>query len=250
MPDITEIVTQIRNGSLSFDRRHYALCLAHGIFMAQQCGYNKLIAIEFGVGEGNGLRSLVHIVDFYRQQFNIDIEVYGFDNATGLPQPQGYRDHPEIWNQGDFKLQNPKELSSSLPPWAHLIIGDIADTVPEFTKEFISNDYKIGFISVDVDYYTSTVSTLKILDMPSNNYLPAVPMYFDDINWLMTFSKYAGQELAIEEFNASHSDRKLESKERYMIDNFYVCHIFDHPVRTGAECPLTPLYAPKSGPFW
>lgn len=243
MISISEVSAQIRTGALPFDRKHYALGLAHGVLMAQQCGYNKLTAIEFGVGEGGGLKSLIHIADYFRNQFGIDIEVYGFDNATGLPAPQGYRDHPELWSTGQFKLPNVDELKASLPTWAHLIIGDIANTVPEFIKEYETTDYKIGFISVDVDYYTSTVSTLKVLDMSSQNYVPAVPMYFDDINWHITFSKYAGQELAIEEFNKQHELRKLESKENFQIENFYVCHIFDHPMRTGDERPITPITA-------
>lgn len=243
MAHISEIATHIRSGALRFDRKHYALSLAHGILQAQQCGYNKLTAIEFGVGEGGGFRSLVHCAGYFRDQFGIEIEVYGFDNATGLPAPQGYKDHPELWAQGAFRLPNVDQLRSELPPWAHLVIGDIADTVPEFTKTFEQNDSKIGFISVDVDFYTSTAATLKVLDMPPLNYVPAVPMYFDDIKWHITFSKYAGQELAIEEFNRDHELRKLESKENFMIENFHVCHIFDHPIRTGEVKPIWPLDA-------
>lgn len=243
MADITQTAENIRNGTLAFDRRHYALGLLHGILQAQQCGYTKIAAFEFGVGQGGGLRSLVEIAKHFRDEFGMDIEVYGFDNATGLPPPAGYRDHPELWNQGEFRLGDVEGLRNSLPPWAHLIIGDIANTVPEFIKEFEINKHKIAFIAVDVDFYSSTVSTLKILDMPPLNYVPAVPMYFDDINWHIIFSKYAGQELAIHEFNDSHDVRKLESKERFMIENFYVCHIFDHPIRTGQERYKSPLSA-------
>jgi hypothetical protein len=243
MADITQIAEKTRNGELGFDRRHYALALLHGILQAQQCGYTKIAAFEFGVGTGGGLRSLVHCAGYFRDQFGMDIEVYGFDNATGLPQPAGYRDHPELWKSGEFLLGDVEGLRNSLPSWAHLIIGDIADTVPEFIKEFETNEHKIAFISVDVDFYSSTESALKILDMPPLNYVPAVPMYFDDINWHITFSKYAGQELAIEEFNSSHELRKLESKEKFMIENFYVCHVFDHPVRTGKEQPESSLSA-------
>lgn len=243
MANISEIAQSIRNGTMHFDRKHYALALAHGILQAQQCGYDKLTAIEFGVGTGGGLRSLVHIVDYYRTQFNIDIDVFGFDNATGLPDPQGYRDHPELWSRGGFALNDVQGLKNSLPSWAHLIIGDIADTIPQFVEDYQKNDHKIAFISVDVDYYTSSVASLKVLDMAPLNYVPAVPMYFDDINWHITFSKYAGQELAIEEFNAAHELRKLDCKERFMIENFYVCHIFDHPIRTGEHRPASPVDA-------
>jgi len=140
-------------------------------------------------------------------------------------------------------------LVSKLPEWAKLIVGDIKQTLSEFIETFQKSDSKLAFASIDVDLYSSTVPTLKIFEMPPEFYVPAVPIYLDDVNWLITFSKYAGEQLAVEEFNQRKKFRKIESKENFNIENFYVCHIFDHPVRTGAVKARTnfEIYAKPKG---
>lgn len=249
MASVQEVAKMIRDGSISFERNHYALSLLHGIIQAQHCGYDKITAIEFGVGQGGGLLSLVNAAECFRKLFNIEIEVFGFDTCTGLPEIKDFRDHPEIWDQGGFKTSNVDDLVSKLPEWAKLIVGDIKQTLPEFIKTFQKSDSKLAFASIDVDLYSSTVPTLKIFEMPPEFYVPAVPIYLDDVNWLITFSKYAGEQLAVEEFNQRKEFRKIESKENFNIENFYVCHIFDHPVRTGAVKARThfEIYAKPKG---
>jgi hypothetical protein len=34
----------------------------------------------------------------------VKIDVYGFDTGKGLPPPRTYRDHPELYRQGDFPM--------------------------------------------------------------------------------------------------------------------------------------------------
>ena len=68
-------------------------------------------------------------------------------------------------------------LERRLPSNAKLIIADIARTVPKF---FQALSTPVGFVSIDVDYYWSTVETLRIFDGPADLYLPMVPMYLDD----------------------------------------------------------------------
>jgi hypothetical protein len=249
MNKISQIATWIRNGTLDFGRNHYALSLLHGVLQAEHCGYNKLTAIEFGVGEGGGLVALINAADYFRRSCNIEIEVYGFDTCSGLPTLDGYKDHPEVWRQGQFRTPNPQALMEQFPDWAHLVIGDINDTVPEFIEEFKQSNSRLGFVSVDVDLYSSTVPALKIFELDSNLYVPAVPMYFDDVNFLITYSQYAGEALAINEFNQRNDFRKIESKEIFNIENFHVCHVFDHPVRTGKVAPAIPfeIYAKPKG---
>lgn len=239
--ELKEITTRIRNGNLDIGGPHYSLGLAHGILQAHYSGYNKITAIEFGVGQGGSFKNLLKAADFYRNRFGIEIEIYGFDNGTGLPQSTGYKDHPEIWSKGQFVSPNLEVWQTQLPPWAHFIIGDVATTVPEFSTQFMQGDSKIAFVSVDVDYHSSSVNALKIFEMSPECYVPAVPIHFDDIISLITFSKFAGQELAIEEFNQTHELRKIERKDHFRIQNFHVCHIFDHPIRTGAVPPVHPF---------
>ena len=241
MTTVQETAKMIRDGKLTFARNHYALSLLHGILQAQHCGYNKITAIEFGVGGGEGFASLIDAASRFRALFNIEIEVIGFDTCTGLPAIKDYRDHPEVWHAGQFVTHNVQNLISQLPSWARLIIGNIADTLPLYMELFKKSNSRLGFVSLDVDLYSSTVPTLEIFKLPANLYVPAVPMYVDDVNWLITFSKFTGEQLAIDEFNQQNTLRKIESKEIFEIENFHVCHIFDHPVRTGVVQPLMPL---------
>ena len=58
---LQEIASQIRAGTIDLGRKHYALGLAHGILQAYHCGYDKITAIEFGVGEGLVCGAHVHL---------------------------------------------------------------------------------------------------------------------------------------------------------------------------------------------
>ena len=52
--------------------------------------------------------------------------------------------------------------------------------------------------------------------------------------------EYVEKSKGLKEFNEEHELRKLESKETYFqIENFYVCHVFDNPIRTGAQPSVT-----------
>lgn len=242
LQQLQNITRQVRNGTLDIGGFHYPMGLAHGVLQALYSGYNKITAIEFGVGTGGSFRNLLKAAEYYRKEFGLEIEIYGFDNGTGLPNPiPGYKDHPEIWSQGQFVAPNLEVWQTQLPQWAHFIIGDINKTVNEFSKKFAESDSKIAFVSVDVDYYSSSAAAFKIFEMPATCYVPAVPIHMDDIISLITFSKYAGQELAINEFNDAHELRKLERKDHFRIQNFHVCHVFDHPIRTGEVKPVHPF---------
>ena len=250
LQQLQSITSQVRNGTLDIGGFHYPMGLAHGVLQALYSGYTKITAIEFGVGTGGSFRNLLKAAEYYRQQFNIEIEIYGFDNGTGLPDPiPGYKDHPEIWSQGQFVAPNLEVWQTQLPPWAHFVVGDINKTISKFKEKFAQDDSKIAFVSVDVDYYSSSAAAFKIFEMPATCYVPAVPIHMDDIISLITFSKYAGQELAINEFNDAHELRKLERKDHFRIQNFHVCHIFDHPIRTGEVKPLQPFEIHFDGPM-
>lgn len=231
---ISEIAKQIRSGELNLGRRNYALCLAHGVLQAQMCGHSRIAAIEFGVYEGHGLMNLCAAADYFTQNCGIQIDVYGFDLVSGLPaQSAGYKDHPEVWRQGFYQMNNYEHLKNQLPPFCKLIVGNTSETVPVFMKQMEETDVKLGMVALDVDLYTSSVSCLKVFELSPNNMLPAVPMYVDDVNYLITYNEWCGEALAIKEFNETHELRKIDYKPNFRIDNFYVCHAFDHPARTG-----------------
>ena len=50
--------------------------------------------------------------------------------------------------------------------------------------KFLEQDFKsspIGFILIDIDYYSSSVESLKVLEKESTAYLPRVTIYLDDL---------------------------------------------------------------------
>lgn len=232
------VLNRIRSGELDLGRPRYALSLAYGVMQAIHCGYDAISAIEFGVGGGGGLLDLCKAARFFRHEFALDISVFGFDNATGLPPPMDYRDHPEIWRAGAFKLPSAQQLSLELPDYARLIIGEIGETMADFTTHITS---PLAFVSIDVDYYSSCVACLKAFDLGPECYVPAVPVYFDEIDMLLTFSDRCGERLAIKEFNDRSAHRSIEQKPEYNIRQFHVCHILDHPLRNGKP-PRIPFF--------
>jgi hypothetical protein len=236
-----EIAKRIREGELDLGRKQYALTLSVGVASAIFCNVGKVVAVEFGVGGGAGLLDLCKAAQFFREEFGTEIEVYGLDNATGLPEATDYRDHPELWHKGQFLLRDPDQLRAKLPPYAKLVVGDVADTTALF-KEVLGRDSPLGFVSVDVDYYSSTVPCLEILRQDVSCYLPIVPMYFDDLmKHHVTYNSWSGESLAIKEFNRDNSLRKIEANEFFnttvKVRPYHACHILDHPLRTGFEKP-------------
>ena len=85
-----------------------------------------------------------------------------------------------------------------------MIIGDVKETFAEASKLFAS--HPLAFVSFDLDYYSSTVSALKIF---SENELPRIWCFFDDLGQL---SNLAGEQLAIDEYNSSLFGTKSISK--------------------------------------
>jgi hypothetical protein len=229
-----DIADGIRSKQLDLGRTHYALTLAVGVMEAIMCNCGRLVAIEFGVGAGGGLLSLCKAAKFFRDQMDIEIDVYGLDRGIGLPPPDDHRDHPELWHTGQYAMDKMGELRASLPEFAHLVIGDIADTAATLRQAFEGR--KLAFVSIDVDYYSSTKSALEVLRFDPSYYLPAVPMYFDDIMEAhLMHNSWCGEPLAIAEFNSENEFRKIEANKRYNIPRFHACHILDHPLRRGQE---------------
>jgi hypothetical protein len=121
---------------------------------------------------------------------------------------------------------------------AKLILGPVEDTIPRFVQ---SRPSPIAFVSVDLDLYSSTIQALALFDADQALLLPRVHCYFDDIMGF-TFSDYNGERLAITEFNASHTMRKISPiyglrhflPEHYRgsiwPEQLYMAHIFDHDI--------------------
>lgn len=177
---------------------------------------------------------------FFRDEIGIEIDVYGLDRGIGLPAPNDHRDHPELWNAGEFKNNDIEGLKSKLPDFAHLVIGDIAETVTKF-RSILGEQARLGFVSIDVDQYSSTMDALKILRLDRQCYLPVVPMYFDDLMLNMaTYNAWCGEPLAIEHFNRDSEFRKIQATPFFAAvtkvgPKAAGCQILDHPLRSGEE---------------
>jgi hypothetical protein len=150
--------------------------------------------------------------------------------VTGLPKPEDYRDMPYAWQEGYFRSDR-KWLLKRLKR-ARLIEGNIGETLADFLNS--TEIAPVGFISVDVDYYSSTMATLQLFDGRHANYLPRVVCYFDDLGNGNIFN---GEHAAIETFNETHSRRKIARHESFYNDYvygrraslFFTMHDFEHP---------------------
>jgi hypothetical protein len=218
-------------------RRQHAYALLQCADWALAHGLNKLTVLECGVASGIGLWNMIDVGRKVTRLTSVQFEFVGFDTGTGLPQPRDYRDHPERFQGGDYPM--PEGLRRSLPSNARLVLGDLADTVPPFVAE-LSAQAPIGFVAVDLDYYSSTRQALKLLEGPPECYLPVTLMFFDDIGF-PTANDFCGERLAINEFNDAHELRKIELdrflryrrvyKNSNWLDRLYQLHVLDHPAR-------------------
>lgn len=203
---------------------------------------NTVTVLEFGVASGAGIMNLAHVAERITRETGIRFEIYGFDTGEGMPMPRDHRDHPEYYQAGDFQM-DVDALRNALPPNANLVIGNLADTVPAFIGR-ISEQKPIGFVSVDLDYYHSTVDALRVFDGPPNKYFALLPVYFDDTS-LENHNSWCGELLAIREFNDQHETRKIEHHRHFAdwrvfrnaawIKQMYFLHMLDHPKRMAAR---------------
>ena len=175
---------------------------------------------------------------------DVKIQVIGFDTGQGMPPPRDYRDHPELYREGYFPMDK-DALRSRLPANAQLIIGDLRDTLPAFVKS-MSPDAPLGFVTLDVDYYSSSRDALRLFLGEPQCYFPVVPIYVDDLS-LISHNPFCGELLAISEFNAEHERRKI-SFDRFLphrrvfkhaewISHMYKLDVMDHPDRNRLEPP-------------
>jgi hypothetical protein len=231
----TERVLSIGEGTC---RPSYTWPVVQAAHLAKALGQTRISVIEFGVAGGHGLLALERAAEIIEALFDLAIEVYGFDSGRGLPKPVDYRDLPHLWKESFYEMDEErirKKLRRS-----HLVIGSVDETVPQFLQ---SKPAPVGFVSFDLDYYSSTTQALKLLLAEPSVLMPRIHCYFDDILGL-THSEFTGEQLAIREFNDTHKLKKITPIPglRYFLpreyshepwpDQMFVCHLFDHPMYT------------------
>jgi len=216
---------------------------AYGILkaadQAKALGISRVSLVEFGVAAGAGLMNMAEIARRVTRVTGVQFQLYGFDTGAGLPPPSDYRDHPDLYQQGECGM-DVEALRNALPPNAQLVLGDLAHTVRPFI-DALSPREPIGYVSVDVDYYSSTVSALRMLTASPEKYLPVTVMFFDDVN-NERHTSACGELLAIDEFNRAHRLRQIEQhqflensrvfRRADWIKHIYYLHVLDHPHRS------------------
>jgi hypothetical protein len=189
------------------ERPHYLLGVLRAVDQAKKQGVKEICVAEFGVARGDGLFLLERYAALVEKDEGIGIRVYGFDTGRGLPALCGdYRDHPDFYTIGDYP-SDVTQIERRLTSRSKLIVGDVKDTVERFVTQ--TQTAPLGFAAIDVDFYTSTRDALGVLSHPRRNILRRVVLYFDELD-LDYFHKFAGEFLAINEFNERNAHVKLD----------------------------------------
>jgi hypothetical protein len=210
------------------NRPHYAYGMSKAVALAKRLGIPGFTAVEFGVAGGSGLVALEQHALHYSQTSGLQIDVVGFDSGTGMPKPLDYRDIDFTWAAGQFEMDE-EALRRALTS-ANLVLGNVAETAPTYQPRL-----PIGFVSFDLDYYSSTIEALKLFEGSQwDKWLPRVHAYFDDVSTI----EWIGERLAITEWSSSQVDRKIghNPETRDSIPGFprwaqriFEMHFFDHP---------------------
>ena len=221
----------------SIERPEYGHGLCHAARLAAKLGHDRISVIEFGVAGGNGLVALEKHAHLAGTKYGVGIDVFGFDNATGMPPPAAsHREMLYLFREGYFAMDE-AALRARLRR-AELVLGRIEETLPAF---ILRDDLApIGFIAFDVDYYSSMLAALKVLETPMTKLLPRVVCYMDDTvgDVDTACNRHTGMLAAIGTFNQSHADVKVEPVAglRYLWgriphlwhEQMYVAHLFRH----------------------
>lgn len=220
-------------------RQQYAFPILYAADAARKYGHHAITIVELGVAGGAGLINMCRIAERTCALTGIDIRVVGFDTGRGMPPAIDYRDLPEHFQEGDFPMDFAR-LRAALPPFAELVIGEASQTISDFTQR-LTPDAPLGFVSVDMDYYSAAKAALPILTGDPRNYLPLVPVYLDDIG-VDGSNPWTGELLAVAEFNAENAHRRIAPftllrsrrifKNPQWIDRMFAAHIHDHPRRS------------------
>ena len=214
-------------------RPSYMLGVLSAADQANRQGVNRISVIEFGVAGGNGLLELQRVSALVEKELGVHIDVVGFDmGPKGLPMLAGdHRDHPDMWKQGDFPMDI-DSLLKKISPRTKLIIGNVKTSVEKYIG--VHNENPIGFVSFDMDLYSSTTDALRLFMDQRVKTLYHVPAYFDDIEFMFNYQD-AGELRAINEFNEINKDRMCIDRwhgvkegrpfpERGFLDKMYVIH--------------------------
>ena len=219
-------------------RQQHAYGLLQAADRALKLGFRSVTVIEFGVASGAGIMNIQRIASNIQKMTGVKFDIYGFDNITGMPPHKDYRDHPDLYKEGDYKM-NYAVLKKHLNSNVTITQGNIKSNIKQFLEN-LPPQSPIGFVSIDVDYYSSTVDALTVFDGEASKYLDIVYLYVDDIH-KEEHNSLCGELLAINEFNKNHSKMIIEKyaflesqrifKHAKWIKHMYSLHVLEHEHR-------------------
>ncbi|MBV8731940.1 MAG: hypothetical protein JO336_19200 [Acidobacteriia bacterium] len=225
----------VGNDSVAVQKPAYRYSMRAAAKLARSLGHRTVSVIEFGVAGGNGLLAMERHAADLEKELGIAFELYGFDTGAGLPPPEDYRDLPYHWKNGFFRM-DPVALQAKLSR-SRLVLGDVRDTCGNFFSRY--KPAPIGFISFDLDYYSSTMNAFQLFEGGREFFLPRLMLYFDDVIGDDTelYNEFTGELLAIADFNLRSEDRKIAPCRHLVAKNplevwryqIYSYHDFRHP---------------------
>ncbi|MFF1906488.1 hypothetical protein [Kitasatospora sp. NPDC058218] len=241
------------------ERPHYAYGVRRATELAARLGHRGVTVIEFGVAGGNGLLALAEHARHYAAATGVAVRVVGFDGGAGMPPAKDPRDLPYLFAPGFYAMDHDR-LRARLGT-SELMIGDLARTLPDYlaTRADVLRDHPVGFVSLDLDYCSSTATALDLFRGPEHGHLlPRVTCYLDDLPGTI---EQIGEAAAVADFNATRSDRAIGRVlglraftpfDPPWADQIYVHHRMDHPDyarlevgATGDQLPLAPAPRPR-----
>jgi hypothetical protein len=230
-------------------RQQYAYGILKAADLARGQGLSSVTVVEVGVASGAGLMNMAKIAEGVSRETGVSIAIHGFDTGKGMPPARDYRDHPDLYQEGDFPMDF-EGLRRILPANVSLHLGPLSSTVPEFL-DAVGASSPIGFVAFDVDYYSSSAEAFDLLKGDAERYLPITVTYLDDIA-LEPHNSAAGVLLAIKEFNDAVALRQLEHHPFFelrriftraiWVKQVFFLHVLDHPHRSRPGAPSEQRY--------
>lgn len=213
----------------------YATGLQVAARYAATFGEKRITAIEFGVAGGNGLLALADHARHIQRTTGVSVDVVGFDTGVGLPPVDDWRDAPWVYNPGDYPGKV-SALKQRLSGRATLVVGDVRETFPEWLRH---SERPVGFVSIDVDYYSSSIGILDALaNCDASALLPIASVYLDDV-LCFGVPRCAGELAAVAEFNRDNPSRQFDRadwvsefrpyKEALWLKRLFDLYCLDHP---------------------
>ena len=171
---------------------------------AARLGLSGFTAIEFGVAGGNGLLRLEASALRAAAEHGVKASVVGFDLGSGCLS----RLITAIFLCLEARLLRYERRFAAPKNERPVGLWAMSERpVPDYRPRL-----PVGFVSVDLDYWSSTTAALRLFDLPDDFLMPRVVCYFDDVTGPHEefHCQHVGELLAIAEFNKAHSNRKIE----------------------------------------